>query len=78
MLGVVVWDFKGEEGYSHEDKKEMFGKQTFASPHRDNGTQNGLWSLGPAEFPRHTWPVFFADISGDGSILEQALYLNLF
>lgn len=37
MLGVVVWDFKGEEGNLHGDGKANFGKQMFASSGRDNG-----------------------------------------
>lgn len=28
------------------------------------------------EFPHHTSPVVFADVSGDSSIMGQALYLN--
>ena len=30
MVGIVVWDFKGQEGNSHEMEKQMFGKQMFA------------------------------------------------
>ena len=35
MLGVVVLDFKGEEGNSHGDRKAMFGKQIFAGSFKD-------------------------------------------
>ena len=38
-VGVVVWDFKGEEGNS-EIEKQMSGKQMFAGPCRDSGTQS--------------------------------------
>ena len=34
---MVVWDFKGEEGNSHEDGKQRFGKQMFSGSCRDNG-----------------------------------------
>ena len=34
-----------------EMEKQMFGKQVFAGPCRDNGTQIGLSSPGPARFP---------------------------
>ena len=37
MLRVVVWDFKGEEGNSHED-----GNQMFAGSCGDNGTQRRI------------------------------------
>ena len=40
MLGVVVWDFKGGRKAVHME--QMFGKQIFARPGRDNGTQSGL------------------------------------
>ena len=34
-----IWDFKGKESNSQEDEKEqMFGKQMFAGPCRNNGT----------------------------------------
>ena len=42
MLGVVVWDFKGEEGNSHKDEKQMFGKQMFAWPRLRQWTQRGI------------------------------------
>ena len=41
-------------GNSYGDGKTMLGKQTFTMPCRDNRTQRGLWSPGPAEFPHHT------------------------
>lgn len=34
MLRLVIWNFKGEEGTSHEDEKAMFGKQMFGKPQR--------------------------------------------
>lgn len=51
--------------------EQMFGKQLSAG-YRDNGTQNGLISSPPPllSFPKHTEPTFFAEISGDSSILE--------
>ena len=30
MLGIVVWDFKAEEGNSHGDRKQMFDKRLLA------------------------------------------------
>ena len=42
----MVWDFKGSEGNSQElskyEKEQIFGKEMFAGPHRNNGTQRGL------------------------------------
>ena len=54
----------------------MFGKWMFSRPGRNYGTQSGSWSLGPVEFPHHSYPIVFADISGDSPIPEKALYLN--
>ena len=37
MLGVMAWDFKGEEGNSHGDEKAKFGKKKkkmFSGPER--------------------------------------------
>ena len=42
MLGLVVWDFKGEEGNSHGDGKANVGKQMFSGLCRNSGTQGGL------------------------------------
>ena len=42
MLVIMVWDFKGEEGKSHGDGKQMFGQQIFDGPGRNSGTQSGL------------------------------------
>lgn len=44
---VVVWDFKGQEGNSHRDGKQMFAKQMFPEPtltvgHREDFDQRGL------------------------------------
>ena len=53
-----------------EMEKQRFGKQMFAGPGRDTGTQNGLSSLGqPWSFPHHNKPIFFADLSGNNCIL---------
>ena len=40
MVGIVVWDFKGQEGNSHEMEKQMFGKREM--------------SVGPSLTMRHT------------------------
>lgn len=45
MLGVVIQDFRGEEGNSHGDGKQMFGKEMFPRPCKDNGTQRNLTNL---------------------------------
>ena len=47
----------------------MFGKQIFAMPYRDNGTQTGI-STGPAEIllVYHTWHTPFIVISDDSSL----------
>ena len=42
MLGVGVWDFKGEESNSPGDKQQVFGEYTFFWAHRNKG-QRGLW-----------------------------------
>ena len=36
MLGVVVWDFKGEEDSLHGDEKANVDKQMFAGPSINN------------------------------------------
>ena len=36
-----------EEHNSHKDRKQVFSKQMFATPCRDNGTRRGLRSNGP-------------------------------
>ena len=43
----------------------MFGKQMFAGPCRDHGTQRGPWAPGLPSVPHHTQPIFFADLSGN-------------
>ena len=53
---------KGRKAIYVEMDKQMFGKQMFAGPGRDSGTQSGL--------PHQTYSIFFADLSGDRSILE--------
>ena len=74
---VGVWDFKGKEGYSREDEKEqMFGKQIFAMPWRDNGTVRTLVSR-PCRVPptipspHSLWVSLVIVLS-----LDQALYPN--
>ena len=43
MLGVEVLEFKREEDNSNgAEKKQMFGKNTFAGSGRNYGTQNRL------------------------------------
>lgn len=49
--GVGVWDFEGEKGNSRGNEKKKISEQAFAMPRRDKGTQRGLWSPSPAEFP---------------------------
>lgn len=48
--GVGVWDFKGKEDNSHEDRKTNL-LNMFAGLFRDNGTQKGLRSASPAKIP---------------------------
>lgn len=46
LLKEVVGDsglgLKEEEGNWHDIEKQMFGKQMYAGPHRDSGTQRGI------------------------------------
>ena len=46
----------------------MLGKQIFAVPRRKDGIQVKFDLKALLHFPRHTWPLFFADIFGDSSI----------
>ena len=39
MLGVSVWDFKGEEDNSHGNGKQMFVRHLFAGPPIENVAQ---------------------------------------
>lgn len=56
-------------------RKQMFGRQMFAgSAEAWDRVDSNFWAL--PSFPYHTWPVIFANISGNRSILEKALYLN--
>lgn len=75
--GCRACDFKGEEGNSQGERKEyIFGKQMFAEPSRNNGTQKGHWSnnlLGSslsATPGSHTVSMVIAPF------LEQVLYPN--
>ena len=38
----MVWISKGEKAIDVEIEKHVFGKQMFAGPGRDNGTQRGI------------------------------------
>lgn len=52
--GVEVWDVKGKKYNLQEDEKgEMFGKQKFAGPLRDNGAQRTLIKQGSSIFTIH-------------------------
>lgn len=53
-------------------EEQRFGKQVFAVPIRDNGTQKGIPSPGPAEHPPvyHTSPIVFAVTWSDSSFLR--------
>lgn len=64
--GVGVWTSNVRKATDMKMEKWIFGKEMLARPCRDNGTQNGLQS--PRIFLPHTWPVFFADVSGDYSL----------
>ena len=48
---VVVWDFKGEKGDWQEMEKQMFGKQVFARPYRDNGARRRILTNRPCQVP---------------------------
>ena len=77
MLGAEAWDFKEEEGNSHGDKKQMFGKQMFAGPAETRDRED--WSPGWADSPTPPGLKFLAGTSSClRSIWEQALYLNSF
>ena len=41
-MGIVVWDFKGEEGIYVELEKQMFDKQMLIMPCEDNEKRRGL------------------------------------
>ena len=40
--GIGVWDFKEKEISQREQEEQMFGKQIFARPYREKGTQRGI------------------------------------
>ena len=42
MLGIVVWDLKGRKSIHVKKEKQVFGKQMFAGPGKDNGTQREI------------------------------------
>ena len=74
MLGLVIWDFKGEEGNSHGHGKANVGKQMFSGLCRNSVTQAGLWC-----YPCHstTPSPYFLQISLNIALYqEQVLYLN--
>ena len=68
MLGLVVWDFKDEEGNSHGDGKANVGKQTFSWLRRGNGTQGDSVVTPVTLLTHHTQPIFSAHISEDCSV----------
>ena len=41
--GIGVWDFKEKDISQREQKEQMFGKQIFAGPYRNNRTQNFIF-----------------------------------
>lgn len=51
-------------------EKHMFYKQMFSGPCRDNGTEDGLWSLGSA--------MPSPDVSGDSSLPVTGYLSKLF
>ena len=58
-------------------EKQTFGKQMFAGPGRDNGTQSGLWSLGPV--PPTTPRLYSFQRSPEIALVwEQAFYQRFF
>ena len=71
MLGVVVWDYKGEAGRKAiymELKKQMLDKQMFVGLSIDNVTLSK--GLSQSIIPRV--------IYGDGLAWGQAFYLKFF
>ena len=50
MLRLVVGTSEGKKEIHMEKEKQIFGRQLFAAPYRENVTQSELWSFDPAEF----------------------------
>lgn len=75
MLRVVVLDFLNRSDEIHmEIEKQIIDKQMFVVPCWDDGAE---WTLiSKPHYPHHTEPLFTADISGESSILEEALHLS--
>ena len=76
MLGVGVWDFKGEEASLHGDRKQAFGKQMFAGPCPKKGT---FWLQALPHVPSiipspYSVPLSLVILP----VLEQVLYLHYF
>ena len=61
-----------------EMEKQMFGKQMFAGPCKDNGSTVDSASLGLAKSPPPHQLIFFADNSGYNSILFYRLLAKFF
>ena len=60
-----------------EMEKQMFDKQMFAGPRRDNGTQAGLCQglSRPCQVPSPHIARFLVDIFGDSSIPVAAPFI---
>ena len=67
----MVLDFKGEGAIDMRMRKQMFGRQMFAGSAETMGhrVDSDFWAL--PNFPNHTWPVIFANISSNRPILEK-------
>ena len=50
MLRVVAGTSEGKKEIHMEKEKQIFGRQLFADPYRENGRQSELWSLDFVEF----------------------------
>ena len=60
-----AWDLKGEEGNSHEDENaDVWYTIVYWVTTETRGHKMDLISR-PCCLPHHTWPIFFADISGE-------------
>lgn len=75
-VGVVVWDFTGEEGNSHGDGKPMFGKRFLAMQRQ--GDKEWIWFLGPTVSPTTPSPCSLQMSLMIALFQEQAPYLNSF
>ena len=75
---VVIWDFKGEEGNSHGDKKQMFGKEMFARPSLTMGDREDLDQNSFARVLPVCHTQFMLNHMMVAPYLEQVPYLNSF